>query len=85
MSDTERLNRYLAMWEISNPQLLTRTGTSDIYTVTRGTEMFILKLLTPSETEEQRGAISLRYFDGHGAVRLLRHDEGAQLMEYAGR
>jgi len=25
----------------------------------------------------------VRYFDGHGAVRLLRYDEGAQLMEYA--
>jgi streptomycin 6-kinase len=43
----------------------------------------ILKLLSPSETDEQRGAVALHYFDGHGAVRLLRYDEGAQLMEYA--
>jgi streptomycin 6-kinase len=35
------------------------------------------------ETEEQRGALSLRYFGGHGAVRLLRYAEGAHLMEYA--
>src|SRR4029450_13283276 len=30
-----------------------------------------------------RGALALRYFDGRGAVRLLRYDEGAHLMEYA--
>jgi len=27
--------------------------------------------------------VALRYFDGHGAIRLLRYDEGAHLMEYA--
>src|SRR5262249_51815662 len=83
MSETNKLNHYLAAWALSNPQLLTQTITSQIYTVTRGAETFVLKLLSPSEREEQRGALSLRYFDGHGAVRLLRYDEGAQLMEYA--
>jgi streptomycin 6-kinase len=57
--------------------------TSRIYTVRYGAETAILKLLSPSETEEQRGAAALRYFDGHGAVRLLRYDEGAHLLEYA--
>ena len=83
VSDTNKLTYYLAAWELSNAQLLTQTMTSHIYTVTHGAETFVLKLLSPSETEEQRGALSLRYFDGHGAVRLLRYDEGAQLMEYA--
>jgi len=83
MSDTDRLNSYLAAWSLSNPRLLARTRTSHIYTVTYGCETLILKLLSASETEEQRGALSLRYFDGHGAVRLLRFDAGAQLMEYA--
>jgi streptomycin 6-kinase len=83
MSDTNKLNRYLAAWKLANPQLLTQTMTSQIYTVTHHTETVVLKLLSPSETEEQRGALSLRYFCGHGAVRLLRYDEGAQLMEYA--
>jgi streptomycin 6-kinase len=83
MSDTNKLNFYLAAWELSNPQLLTQTMTSQIYTVTHGAETVVLKLLSPSETEEQRGALSLRYFDGQGAVRLLRYDQGAQLMEYA--
>jgi streptomycin 6-kinase len=83
MSDTNKLNYYLAAWELSNPELLTQTVTSHIYTVTHRAETFVLKLLSRSEMEEQRGALSLRYFDGHGAVRLLRYDEGAQLMEYA--
>src|SRR3954464_12323759 len=83
MSDSNTLNSYLAAWNLSNPQLLTQTATSQIYTVTHETETVVLKLLAPSETEEQRGALSLRYFGGHGAVRLLRYDEDAQLMEYA--
>jgi streptomycin 6-kinase len=83
MSDNKQLNSYLAAWNLSNPQLLTQTATSHIYTVTHDTETVVLKLLSPSETEEQRGALALRYFDGGGAVRLLRYDEGAHLMEYA--
>ncbi len=81
--DNKKLYYYLATWNLSNPQFLTQTMTSHIYTVTYETETVILKLLSPSETDEQRGAVALRCFDGHGAVRLLRYDEGAQLMEYA--
>ena len=81
--DNKRLYYYLATWNLSNPQFLTQTMTSHIYTVTYETETVILKLLSLSETDEQRGAVALRYFDGHGAVRLLSYDEGAQLMEYA--
>lgn len=81
--DNEKLYYYLATWDLSNPQFLTQTLTSHIYTVTYEAKTVILKLLSPSETDEQRGAVALRYFDGHGAVLLLHYDEGAQLMEYA--
>ena len=83
MINNKNLKHYLNTWNLSNPQLLTQTVTSHIYTVTHDTETVILKLLSASETEEQRGAAALRYFGGHGAVRLLRHDDGAQLIEYA--
>jgi streptomycin 6-kinase len=83
MSDNKKLNYYLVAWNLSNPQLLTQTMTSHIYTVTCDTKTAVLKLLSPSETEEQRGAVALRYFDGCGAVRLLRYNEGAHLLEYA--
>ena len=46
MSDTNKLNHYLATWNLSNPQLLTQTITSQIYTVTHPTETVILKLLS---------------------------------------
>lgn len=81
--DNEKLHYYLATWNLSNSQFLTQTHTSRIYTVTYETETVILKLLSHSEMDEQRGAVALRYFDGHGAVRLLHHDQDAQLMEYA--
>lgn len=81
--ENKKLYDYLAEWNLSNPQFLTQTLTSHIYTATYQSETVILKLLSPSETDEQRGAVALRCFDGHGAVRLLRYDEGAQLMEYA--
>lgn len=81
--DKNKLNYYLSAWNLSNPKFLTQTMTSRIYTVTYDTGTAILKLLSPSETDEQRGAVALRHFDGHGAVRLLHYDEGAHLMEYA--
>jgi streptomycin 6-kinase len=81
--DNKKLEYYLAAWKLADPRLLTQTMTSHIYTVTYGTEIAILKLLAPCEVDEQRGAVALRYFDGQGAVRLLRYDEGAHLLEYA--
>ncbi len=83
MIDNDKLNYYLAAWHLWNPQFLTQTVTSHIYTVTHDAETVVLKLLSSSETEEQTGALALRYFAGRGAVRLLRHDEGAHLIEYA--
>ncbi len=83
LNDHQKLSHYLTAWELSNPQFLTQTATSHIYTVTQAAETVILKLLVPTETEEQRGAVALRFFNGHGAVRLLRCDDQAQLMEYA--
>jgi streptomycin 6-kinase len=83
LDDHPKLNEYLAAWDLSAPQLHKRTMTSDIYTVKRQAETVILKLFSPSETDELRGATALRFFEGHGAVRLLREDAGAHLLEYA--
>ncbi len=83
MNDDKKLSYYLDLWNLSDPQILTQTTTSHIYTVTHGAETVILKILSASETDEQRGAVALRCFEGRGAVRLLRYDEGAHLLEYA--
>ena len=83
MSDHNDLHYYLDAWNLTNPHLLTQTPTSRIYTVAHADETVVLKLLAASETKEQTGALALRYFAGRGAVRLLRYDAGAHLLEYA--
>ncbi len=83
LAGTDKLAHYLAAWRLSNPQLLAQTMTSQVYTVTSDDTPAVLKLLAAAEREEQRGALALRHFDGRGAVRLLRADAGAHLLEYA--
>jgi streptomycin 6-kinase len=83
LNKNEKLNHYLSAWDLSDPRLLSQTMTSHIYTVVYDGEVVVLKLLSASEKDEQRGALALSYFDGRGAVRLLHYDDGAQLMEYA--
>lgn len=82
-ADAGRLAHYLAAWQLSDPQVLAQTRTSQVYTVTHAGAPAVLKLLAAHEREEQRGALALRHFDGRGAVRLLRADDGAHLLEYA--
>jgi streptomycin 6-kinase len=78
-----KLEHYLAAWQLSDPEPLARTPTSHLYTVRRKSDTVVLKLLTDYGWEEQRGASALRYFNGHGAVRLYRSDAAAHLVEYA--
>jgi streptomycin 6-kinase len=83
VSLSDALTHYLDTWNLSDPQLLAETVTSKVYTVTTDGTQVILKILNPLETEEQNGAIALRYFGGRGTVRLLCYDDGAHLLEYA--
>lgn len=78
-----KLEAYLRAWNLSDPEPLAETVTSHVYTVTSDDSRVVLKLLTAIGHEERSGAIALRCFDGHGAVRLLRADNQAQLLEYA--
>lgn len=78
-----KLAHYSTTWHLSDPQPLARTATSELYTVSWGSDTVVLKLLTDDGWEEQRGASALRHFDGRGAVRLYRSDAAAQLLEYA--
>jgi streptomycin 6-kinase len=78
----DKLNQYLKAWRLTDPQPLAQTPTSHLYTVTYGGKTAVLKLLTEYGWEEQRGAAALRFWDGHGAIRLYESDEKAQLLEY---
>lgn len=77
------LEQYLAAWNLSDPQPLAQTVSSNVYTVTYEGERVVLKLLTPTGIEERAGALALRYWNGRGAVYLLRSDDHAHLVEYA--
>lgn len=80
---SENLDHYLQLWSLSDPQLIATTPTSHVYTVTHGQERVVLKLLTAIGVDDERnGALALRHFDGHGAVRLLKDDDKAHLLEY---
>ena len=84
MADLNPLvQRYLKAWKLSDPQPLAQTATSHLYLVSSDGGSAVLKILTALGAEERIGALALRYFDGHGAVRLLRSDDGAHLLEYA--
>lgn len=76
------LQHYLEAWGLSNPQPLATTHTSHVYTVTHEGTPVVLKLLNEVGWEERQGATALGYFDGHGAVCLLRADDHAHLLEY---
>lgn len=81
---TNSLSHYLNQWQLADPQPLAKTATSTVYTVTYHGERVVLKLLTPiGVDDEQSGAVALDYWQGSGAVKLLRHGHNAHLLEYA--
>lgn len=80
------LTEYLNAWELTDPVLLAETGTSAVFQVTSivGGAAAVLKIFTSiGAVDEANGAAALQAFNGCGAVRLLRHDRGAYLTEYA--
>jgi streptomycin 6-kinase len=82
---SEKLNHYLQLWQLSNAQPLAQTNTSDVYTVDYNGEKAALKILNETGIhDESGGAVALHCFNGQGAVKLLRHDTGAHLLEFVG-
>jgi streptomycin 6-kinase len=77
------LRHYMQTWHLTAPQHLASTATSHVYTVQHHGDTVILKLLTPVGQEDEQGATAaLVWFAGHGAIRLLRSDARALLLEY---
>jgi streptomycin 6-kinase len=78
------VSTYLRAWNLSCPVNIASTPTSEVYRVQSPSGPAVLKVLTPKGPEEQKGACALEYFQGIGAVRLIRFDKGAHLLEDAG-
>jgi streptomycin 6-kinase len=77
------LRHYLQTWKLSEAKFLASTATSHLYTVQRHGTTVVLKLLTTvGRQDEQGAAAALMWFAGQGAIRLLRHDDHALLLEY---
>lgn len=75
---------YLHKWKLSDPQSLTVTTTSCLFTVMWNERPAVLKLLTPAGMlHELKSALALRCFNGNATVRLLLCDDQALLLEYA--
>src|ERR1700730_15465220 len=81
-SMNEALARYLDQWELSHPELLAKTFTSDLYKVELDGQTAVLKILSEAGATERSAADVLKWYRGHGAIQLLRHDLGAMLLEY---
>ncbi|MGE0631956.1 MAG: aminoglycoside phosphotransferase family protein [Pseudobdellovibrionaceae bacterium] len=77
------LEQYVSKWKLSDPQLLTKTFTSDVYKVKHEGDFAVLKILNEKGQEfEARGALVLKCFNGNGSARLIDFDQGAHLMEF---
>ena len=82
-SMNEALARYLDQWKLSHPELLAKTFTSDLYKVEADGQTAVLKILSEAGAKDERSAADvLKWYRGHGAIQLLRHDLGAMLLEY---
>lgn len=77
------LAHYVKQWSLSNVRGIAKTATGHVYKVSTSQGEAVLKILTAvGHDDEAVGAVALRFFDGHGAVRLLQADAGEQLLEY---
>jgi len=79
----QELGHYVEKRSLCDVAPLAQTETSHLYKVKVDHRDAVLKVLTENgKADERSGAIALLLFDGHGAVRLLRSDDEAQLLEY---
>ncbi len=79
----KELRQYSDKWNLSQAEPLSETFTSKLYKVHISDQVVVLKILSDAGIEDEGAASdALKWFDGLGAVRLLRHDAGAMLLEY---
>ena len=80
-----QLEHYLKKWGLSQPKKIdVESAASEVHIVTMADgRKAALKILVGDGIEGERmGAVALGYFDGHGAVEMYAHDNGAHLLEF---
>lgn len=80
------MHSYIEKWDLHDPDVMPETRTSKLCRVVQGVngEKAVLKFLKPlGVVDEAGGARILDYYNGVGAVKIIRYDAGAHLLEYA--
>jgi streptomycin 6-kinase len=80
-SQAMTIDDYLNRWKLVADGDPISTPTSTLLPVRRGAEPAMLKIARLDE--ERRGNALMIWWDGHGAARILAHDDDAILMERA--
>ncbi|WP_413287938.1 aminoglycoside phosphotransferase family protein [Bdellovibrio sp. HCB337] len=76
-----KLEKYLTLWNLSDPKLVATTPTSFIYEVSRDEDL-ILKIFTETGAIDEKASSSvLAAWNGNGSVELKASDDGALLIE----
>jgi streptomycin 6-kinase len=78
----DSLAAYLDRWELLRDGEPLVTATATLVPVRRHGDPALLKILSGA-SDEALAARALRHFAGHGAVRVLREDRGAVLLQRA--
>lgn len=78
----EEVSSYLDRWGLTPDGAEIETRAARVVFVRRGREPAVLKIAHPS-SDEAAAPRALRHFAGHGAVRILKEDRGAVLLERA--
>lgn len=69
------------LWKLQDVQNLSKVYTSGPYIAQYKNNAAVLKIIKP-ESDEQNSPAILRYFDAEGAVKLLKSEDNALLLEY---
>lgn len=79
------MHSHIAEWDLHDADIMPETRTSKLCRVTTGFgQAAVLKYLKPiGVVDEAGGAALLEYYNGSGAVRIIRYDTEAHLLEYA--
>lgn len=77
---TSQAHEFLQQWQCQPDGEIFFTHSSLLWPVTASGEKLMLKIARPDD-DEAHAADMLRYYNGHGAVRLIRNDGSVQLLE----
>ena len=77
----QNIEHFTKVWGLQNIRKFEETKTSHLFLVNFDNTNAVLKLLKP-KSDEQNSAKILKYFNGQGAVELLKHEGNALLLEH---